>query len=257
MCTTFIDNVVMARNSDSNSCLEIIVGGSPTQKVSSGPDRWGRRTQRQGWWTPWQGRRCSRSRDSVDHSSRSFKRSFKTRTSRARSLDSSEDGFADSEVAGTDNVAEVVVEDSVVDGEMVDVDDEQSGSPETICLIITNSFKTRTFWFWLFRTFWLRSNRGEVVVDDSVVGGEMVDDERSGSPETICLIITNNLNANFLVLGSNVSLDPNVLVAFWFGPRRGSSRHNVNAVVVVDDDQSGLPETTSILGKQLLYSKEI
>ena len=39
-----------------------------------------------------------------------------------------------------------------------DVDDEQSGFPETIRVSITNSFKTRTLWFW----FWVRLERGEV-----------------------------------------------------------------------------------------------
>ena len=78
----------------------------------------------------------------------------------------------------------VVVNNNVVGGEMVD--DERSGSPETICWL-TNSFKTRTFWFWSFRTFWLRLNRGEVVVADNVNAVIVVDDDQSGLPETIRL----------------------------------------------------------------------
>ena len=279
----------MARNSDSNSCLDITVGGSPTQKVSSCPDRWGRWTKRRVRWTPWQGRRCSRSRDSVDHSSRSFKRSFKTRTIANSAVTH--------EVAGTDNVAgrafvfrvvdgervdnersgspekirlivmmslktqtfwfwiwfrtfwlrlnrgEVVVDDSVVGGEMVD--DERSGSPETICLL-TNSFRTRTFWFWSLRTFWLRLNRGEAVVEDSVVDGEMVDDERSGLPETICLFITNSFKTRFWFWFGN----------FWLRLNRGEVvvADNVNDVEIVDDDQSGLPETIRLYDDGLLAS---
>ena len=151
-----------------------------------------------------------------------------------------------------------------------------------VCVV----FKTRTFWFWIwFRTFWLRLNRGEVVVDNNVVGGEMVDDERSGSPETTCWL-TNSFKTRTFWFGSWfgfwiwfrtfwLRLKSFKTRTFWFWSfrtfwlrlNRGEVvvADNVNAVIVVDDDQSGLPETIrlcengpfSILWKQLLYSKEI
>ena len=207
----------MARNSESNSCLEINVGGSPTQKVNSCQDPWGRRTQRRVRWTPWQGWRCCRSLGSVDHSSRSFKRSFKARN-KERSLGLREIVFA--------NSFEI-----------------KSFRTRTFWFRLRlKSFKTRTFWLWSFRTFWLRLNRGEVVVDNSVVDGGMVDDERSGFPETIRLIVTKNFKTQCFWFG----------FWLWFRFRifrlrlyRGEVAvgDSVNAVVVVDDDQSGSPET--------------
>ena len=140
------------------------------------------------------------------------------------------------------------------------------------------SFKTRTFWFWSFRTFWLRLNRGEVVVDNNVVGGEMVDNERSGSPETTCWLM-NSFETRTFWSGSWfgfwiwLRLQSFKTRTFWFWSlrtfwlrwNRGEVvvADNVNAVIVVDDDQSGLPETIRLCEngplawKQLLYSKEI
>ena len=255
--------------------------------------RRGRWTQRQGRWTHWQGqwthRRCQ---GSVDHSSwsrnltRSWTRSivrfgsletirlvimnsFKTRTIWLRFLEQSVRVVVDEDVR-------VAVDNNVVGGEMVD--DERSGFPETICWL-TNSFKTRTFWFWIwfrtfwlrfksfktrtfwfwiwFRTFWLRLNRGEVVVDNNVVGGEMVDDERSGSPETTCWLMnsfkTRTWFGSWFGFWIWLRLKSFKTRTFWFWSfrtfwlrlNRGEVvvADNVNAVIVVDDDQSGLPET--------------
>ena len=85
------------------------------------------------------------------------------------------------------------------------------GSLETIRLVIRNSFKTRTFWFgswfgfWIrFRTFWLRL--------------------KSFKTRTFWFWSFRT---------------------FWLRLNRGEVvvADNVNAVIVVDDDQSGLPET--------------
>ena len=194
----------MARNSAKNSCLDIVVGVLPTQKVSrcSGcpilrchrrcrnrcdsvgrrRGRWthcrGRRTQRRGRWT------YRRSQDSVDHLSRlgnltrswswtrlwSCTRSFKTRTTWLR-LNQSE-----ARVVGTDNVDGRAVVERVVGGEMVD--DDQSGYSETIRLIN----KTRTILLRLKQSEARAVVAGRAIVD-RVVGGEVVDKGRSGLPE--------------------------------------------------------------------------
>ena len=74
----------------------------------------------------------------------------------------------------------------------VEVDDEQSGFLETIRLVM-NSFRTRTNWL----RFSERSVRVVVdedvcvVVDNNVCGRVEVDDEQSGFPETIRLVMNN------------------------------------------------------------------
>ena len=111
--------------------------------------------------------------------------SFRTRTNLERSF----------RVVVDEDVC-VVVDNNVCG--RVEVDDEQSGFPETIRWVMNSfrtrtnwlrlkSYKTRTFWFWSFRTFWLRLNRGEVVVADNVNAVIVVDDDQSGLPETIRL----------------------------------------------------------------------
>ena len=219
--------------------------------------RWrGRWTQRRGRWTHWQGQWTHRrSQDSVDHltwlgnlTRLSCMRSFKTRTIWFwiwfRTFWLRLESFKMRTLWFWIwfrtfwlrlNRGEVVVDNNVVGGEVIN--DERSGSPETICWI-TNSFKTRTLWFWIwFRTFWLRLNRGEVVVDNNVVGGEVINDERSGSPETICWITNSFKTRTFWFWIWFRTL--------WLRLNRGEVvvADNVNAVIVVDDDQSGLPET--------------
>ena len=190
--------------------------------------RRGRWTHRQGWWTHrrgrWTHRRCQ---DSVDHSSwlRNLTRSWTRSIVRFGSLETIRLVIMNSFRTRTnwlflEQSVRVVVDEDVyviVDNNVcgrVVVDDEQSGFPEkkirlvmnsfrtrswtrsivrfgsleTIRLVIMNSFKTRTFWFWIwFRTFWLRLNRGEVVVADNVNAVIVVDDDQSGLPETIRL----------------------------------------------------------------------
>ena len=230
--------------------------------------RRGRWTHRQGWWTH---RRCQ---DSVDHSSwlrnltRSWMRSivrfgslktirlvimnsFKTRTIWLRLLEQSVRVVVDEDVC-------VVVDNNVCG--RVEVDDEQSGFPETIRLVM-NSFRTRTN---LERSVRVVVDEDVcVVVDNNVVGGEMVDNERSGSPETTCWS-TNSFKTRTFWFGSWfgfwiwfrtfwLRLKSFKTRTFWFWSfrtfwlrlNRGEVvvADNVNAVIVVDDDQSGLPET--------------
>ena len=99
------------------------------------------------------------------------------------------------------NPTHVVVVVEVVDP--VDVNDKQSGVPETIGLVITNRLKARIFWSQLIgRKF--NSLRGEaagevvhVVVVKEVVGLVRVDKEQSESPETIRLVITKKTTQTF------------------------------------------------------------
>ena len=171
--------------------------------------RRGRWTHRQGWWTH---RRCQ---DSVDHSSwlRNLTRSWMR---------------------------------SIV----------RFGSLKTIRLVIMNSFKTRTIWLRLLEQS-VRAVVDEdvcVVVDNNVVGGEMVDNKRSGSPETTCWS-TNSFKTRTFWFGFWIWLRLKSFKTrtfwfrsfrtFWLRLNRGEVvvADNVNAVIVVDDDQSGLPET--------------
>ena len=139
-------------------------------------DRRGRWTHRQGWWTHWRGRwthrRCQ---DSVDHLSwlrnltRSWTRSivrfgsletirlvimnsFKTRTIWLRFLEQSVRAVVDEDVR-------VVVDNNVCG--RVKVDGEQSGFPETIHVVVMNSFRTRANWLFLEQSV-------RVVVDEDV-----------------------------------------------------------------------------------------
>ena len=170
--------------------------------------------------------------------------SFRTRTNWLRFLERSVRVVVDEDVC-------VVVDNNVCG--RVEVDDEQSGFPEKkIRLVLMNSFRTRTNWFWI----WFRLNRGEVVVDNNVVGGEMVDNERSGSPETTCWLMNSFKTRTFWFgswFGFWLRLKSFKTRTFWFWSfrtfwlrlNRGEVvvADNVNAVIVVDDDQSGLPET--------------
>ena len=252
--------------------------------------RRGRWTQRQGRWTHWQGqwthRRCQ---GSVDHSSwsrnltRSWTRSivrfgsletirlvimnsFKTRTIWLRFLEQSVRVVVDEDVR--------VAVDNNVRGR-VEVDEEQSGFPETIRWVM-NSFRTRTNW--------LRSVRVVVdedvcvVVDNNVCGRVEVDDEQSGFPETIrwvmnsfrtrtnwlrsvrvvvdedvCVVVDNNVCGRVEVDDEQSGFPETIRLVMnstktrtiWLRLNRGEVvvADNVNAVIVVDDDQSGLPET--------------
>ena len=191
-------------------------------------DRRGRWTHRRGWWTHRRGRWTHRRcQDSVDHLS--WLRNL------TRSWTRSTIRF---------------------------------GSLETIRLVIMNSFKTRTFWFWIwFRTFWLRLNRGEVVVDNNVVGGEMVDDERSGSPETTCWLMnsfktrtfwfgswswtrsTRSFRLSFKARTSRVRFLESEVFANSVSTDSVADRAAVFRVVEgekVDDKRSGFPETTRL-----------
>ena len=92
-------------------------------------------------------------------------------------------------------IVRVVVEDVyiVVDNNVrgrVGVDDEQSGFPETIHVVLMNSFRTRTNCCLLFLEQSVRvvvDEDGYVVVDNNVCGRVEVDDEQSGFPEIIRL----------------------------------------------------------------------
>ena len=139
-----------------------------SQRRTGFQDRWGRCFGwRGGWtrrWDGWTHRRRRwgwfNQRDLVEILFQSgfpekvrlvITNSFKTRTStmRLKGRNSLDDEVIMVAVA----VIVVAVADSVAG--RGDVDDEQSGFPETIRVSITNSFKTRTLWFW-FRTFWVR-----------------------------------------------------------------------------------------------------
>ena len=130
------------------------------------------------------------------------------------------------------------------------VDDDRSGLPEKIRLVITNSFKTRIGLNWLSLGNEVANVRA-VIVDSVVVGrvgdSVVVDGDQSGFPETIRLITTNSfktrtgLNWLRLVRGEAANV-------------RATLADNVNAIVVVDDDQSGFPETIRLNDNELLAS---
>ena len=150
------------------------------------------------------------------------------------------------------SVREVVDEDVcvVVDNNVrgrVGVDDEQSGFPEIIHVVLMNSFRTRTNWL-----FWEQSVREAVdedvyvVVDNNVRGRVGVDDEQSGFPETIRLVTNSTkTRTNWLFLEQSVreavDEDVNEVVD-----------NNVHGRVRVDDEQSGFPETTRTIWLRLL-----
>ena len=135
-----------------------------------------------------------------------------------------------------------VVVDNNVRGR-VGVDDEQSGFPETIHVVLMNSFRTRTNWLFLEQS--VREAVDEdvyVVVDNNVRGRVGVDDEQSGFPETIHVVLMNSFRTrtNWLFLEQSVreAVDEDVYEVV---------DNNVHGRVGVDDEQSGFPETIRLV----------
>ena len=190
-----------------NSCLNIVVGVLPTQKVSrcSGRPiwRWTHRRsrnrcdsvdRRRGRWTHRRGRWTHRRRQNpVDLDYLPWLGNLTRSRSWTRSV-VKQSGFPiwlrlleQSEVADVRVVVDVVADNNVLG--RVEVDDEQSGVPEIIRLVIMNSFKTRTIWLRFLEQNEVANVRVvvddniHVVVDDNVVGRVEVDDDQSGYPE--------------------------------------------------------------------------
>ena len=72
----------------------------------------------------------------------------------------------------------------------VKVNDEQFGFPETIRLVM-NSFRRRMIWFKVVSVRTVADDDVQVVVDSGALGRVRVNDEQSGSPETIRLVMNN------------------------------------------------------------------
>ena len=224
-------------------------------------DRWGRWCGRRGGWT----RRCGKwthrrrrwgwfnHRDLVEILFQSgspetirlvIMNSFKTRTIWLRLKERNS------------LVDKVIVAHNVVNRKAVD--DVQSGFPETIRSVIMNSFKMRTIWLRLKER---NSLVDEVIVAHNIVNSKAVDDVQSGFLETIRLVIMNHFKTRTIRLplkGRNSLVDEaddevivvvaNVCVVVAL---------NVVDRIVVNNDQSGLPETIRLVLMNSLIQFEL